>query len=381
MTQGRDVRAKKALIAAGLVAVAFGSAGIVWALLDAGPTPDAAGPAVIEPAQETSPGAAGGLASASPATAESSAPPSSALLPGQEPPLRSPDGLIAYRKSGELYVGTGSGTAATVVARSGEGPYALSPDGRVLAHVTGGRLWLVTVDDGRAVDAGAASGEDPGLGECPVWSPDSKYVYFTRAGAGGRAEVWRVTAAGGEAERVMSGGCPSLSPGGRVLAAVDAGGVMVSVAGAAPRLIAVAGATPVAVAAGDAELFVALIDVSGGSAIERMAIDGGRRTRVAGPPVDAPRATWGVLRLSPDGARLAVAAVGDDRYSRLSLFDLGSGRVTPVSSRRDTYVRYWDAGSRFLYYVEGNAYQGETTRFMRVEPSGLGRALVVDGAE
>ncbi len=288
---------------------------------------------------------------------------------------------IAFRKDARIHVSAATGSDDRVVAQSAAGPYALSPDGRVLAHVTDGRLWLVSLDGGRSVNVGPASGDDPGAGACPVWSADSRYVYFTRTVNGGD-EVWRVAAGGSKAQRVMDGSCPSVSPDGRVVAAIDsAGGLIVAVGGSIPRRLPMAPAVPVAVAAGEAELYVAVIDAAGESAVERMALDGSRRARVVGPPVDAPRATWGVLRLSPDGTRLAAAAVGDDRYSRLGIIDPTSGRVLPVGARRDTYVRYWSADGRFLYYVEGNAYQGEPTRLMRVESAGVGRTVVVAGAE
>lgn len=75
--------------------------------------------------------------------------------------------------------------------------YAVSPDGRLVAYVSGGRLWLYTVgstDDPRDVGDGDASGL--------IFSRSSQSLAYVTPGAEGG--VWLMNAASGQAERVLA---------------------------------------------------------------------------------------------------------------------------------------------------------------------------------
>ncbi len=48
--------------------------------------------------------------------------------------------------------------------------------------------------------------------------------------------------------------------------------------------------------------------------------------------------------------------------------------------RRDNYFLQWSADSAWLYLIEGNAFQGESTSLYRVGRDGQGRRLLVQGA-
>jgi TolB protein len=54
----------------------------------------------------------------------------------------------------------------------------------------------------------------------PDWSPDGKYIAFTRMGGGKNFEIYRVDAAGGVAERIGEGEDPSWAPNSRTLAVI-----------------------------------------------------------------------------------------------------------------------------------------------------------------
>ena len=71
---------------------------------------------------------------------------------------------------------------------------------------------------------------------------------------------------------------------------------------------------------------------------------------------------------------------GDDGYSRFSVMPAKGGTPVKLWLRRDNYFLQWSADSSWLYLIEGNAFQGESTSLYRVGRTGQGRRLLVQGA-
>ncbi len=130
--------------------------------------------------------AAGTLIAATPATA---ATPS---LPG----------LVAYVRSGDVYVSKG----ATETRLTRDGGYSRprwSPDGRQIAFLKGGRVWVMKADGTakRRLTTRAASG--------PSWSPDGRSIAFASLSCTGGPGVYRIstTVAGAQPEVLFPADC------------------------------------------------------------------------------------------------------------------------------------------------------------------------------
>jgi len=264
--------------------------------------------------------------------------------------------------------------------------YALSPDGRTVAVVSDGHLDLVDVATRSSVRVSSA------IEECPAWSPDSTRVLYARRDASGSAQdyVWEVDRQGVAPKRIHRGSGFSISPDGRTIAVLDASSIQSTQSVATQLFIARDGAEPKplggangfvsAVAAGNDRIFVGVLGPTGEARIATLDFEGRGGSTVFGPPSNGARATWGTLNLSPGGTHLAAVATGDDGYSRISILKLSGGAVIRPESRRDAYSRCWSATGKYLYYVQGNLFQGQPTTLYRVESNGVGRkALVVGG--
>jgi len=84
------------------------------------------------------------------------------------------------------------------------------PRGTRLAYSQGGDIWTSKPDDSDSVQVTNGSPDDGG----PAWSPDGKWIAFTRGGS----QIWIVASAGGEAPRFFAnGGAPDWSQDGRHL--------------------------------------------------------------------------------------------------------------------------------------------------------------------
>ncbi len=86
------------------------------------------------------------------------------------------------------------------------------------------------------------------------------------------------------------------------------------------------------------------------------------------------------MMVSPDGRRLLYAAHGDDGYSRTFVLGLDGSEPVPFTVRWDTYPQTWSADSHRVFFIEGNAFQGEPTKLMSARTDGFGRTEVVPGA-
>lgn len=372
------------LTAVAAVAAAVVLAGVAW-LIWVGNRPTGERPRPgYEPAQETTaPPMPSVLPTASPdATAgPGSAEDTSAASGGEAPPSPSPftrAPRIAYRLGTTLYVANEDGTAPSPVARIAEGPYALAPDGLTLAVVTEGRLKLIDTTTGAQVDAAAATEVQP------VWMPDSSaVVYAIKSGRGLMRDIRRIGRDGSGDVSLRLGSAASVSPNGEVVAilAVEetSGSVFVSRSGGPFKRVSAGAGVPTAVAAGDDRVYVGMSGKDD-AWIASVGLDG-RATRLTGAPAGEVPAVWGALCLSPNGTHLGAVAEGDDEYSRVSVLSLSEKSMTAISLRRDGYARCWSADGRSFFYVEGNAYQGESTVLYRVAPDGTGRRVVATGAE
>jgi Tol biopolymer transport system component len=138
---------------------------------------------------------------------------------------------------------------------------------------------------------------------------------------------------------------------------------------------------PTAVATNGERVFVAVTDGDAGSAVLSMKPDGRDAKQVVGTVPGTTRVVWGSVRPSPDGELLALAAQGDDGYSRTFIVSSGGGTPIALANRRDSYLHGWSAAGDRLFLIEGNTFQGETTSLVSVARNGTGRRILVPGAE
>ena len=76
---------------------------------------------------------------------------------------------------------------------------------------------------------------------------------------------------------------------------------------------------------------------------------------------------------------LLYAAESDDGYSRMWLVPTAGGTPFALSSRRDNYPLQWSVSGKEILFIEGNAFQGESTALYHVSPTGSRRLLLVSG--
>ncbi len=148
----------------------------------------------------------------------------------------------------EIWTARADGTGARQLTRGlgwVQGSPSFSPDSRQVAfdsqHDDGSwSLFVVDADGGVPRRLTTESGNE----NCPVWSPDGRWIYYTSDQKAGR-NVWRIPAGGGRAEQLTTGGSSfrvRVSPDGRELlysppaaANDDAPLLAAPVAGGAPR--------------------------------------------------------------------------------------------------------------------------------------------------
>ena len=316
---------------------------------------------------------------------------------GQMPgagPAYVPEPFVAYRLDGAVWVAREDGTDPRQVASSAE-VYALAPDGATLAIIDHGTLTLVTVSDGSRVEVGPA--HPLGL----AWHPDSSEVYFVREtdnGHGG-SEVLVVGRTGGTAGVVTRGEAPAVGADGTVVALPPSGSVRIgrtvegdttsgsllvvpplghsrTITVDAPALACDVFGSTIVYSVSD----VASLDAGGEPDIRVLGVDGRGERRLVDPPRTARPFGYGELMISPDGRRLLYAETGDDGYSRAWVVALDGGRPMPLTVRRDTYPVRWSADSERVFFVEGNAFQGEATSLLSARHDGIDRRVVVQGA-
>ncbi len=301
---------------------------------------------------------------------------------------------IAYRLDGAIWVAREDGKDAKKLASAEHGAFALSPDAGTLAYVdtASKRLSLVDVSSGKSVSVGTA--EDADL----CWAPGSQFLTYT-AKSPARYEVRKVLRDGRGDGALAPGHSPRVSPGGSGFAWIaDTAFGQPGYAStrmfesAAPSRYTAQTATEIAFGVDGVVMVVE--SAPGSSRIltakhdPALAIDSAAVREVVGKPAGSRPGSYAHLCASPGtsgaggssaGRYLAYAEVGDDGYSRTYIYDSSTGRSVALSLRRDTYPLCWSADGRRLFFVEGNAFQGEPTSVMKVLPDGMGRVVVVDG--
>ncbi len=377
-----------ALIAtAAVVAIAMVGAA-TWALTR--PKPSAVPPATVIGAPDTSASAtASGSVGTTGADGSATSPEDTGTLDATltaatGTTVSGPKYRLAFRLAGSLTVATlDARTLATM--RIGGLSYALSPDGRRIAAAQNGRL--VVALSGQLPSAN--SSVTPGLTAedvKPVWLPDSSAVLFVRASANGMSHIWRYTLATRLVKDLGPGAAVAVSPNGSVIAALPAENASTTaltvwgVDGVA-RSVPVPEGDPGAVAVGRSRIFVSTLTSAGNAEIWSMAADGSGAKRLVSPGSAGGLAvTYGELMVSPDGSKLLYAADADDGYSRLWYVALDGGSPHEISGRRDGYALRWSDDSKGIYFIEGNAFQGQATSLYFTDLAKRHRRLLVSGA-
>ena len=237
----------------------------------------------------------------------------------------------------------------------------------------------------------------PAAQAAPVWAPTSEWLLFTGVATPEtalssvyRTDVLRAQRAGGVREVIASGRVAAVSPDARsvVIADIDENttsgySLKVTREGSSPRTLSVEG--PVTGLATDGVVaYAAVSHVEAGQqdrdGIWVVPLDGGPATRLVTAPSTLRPVETRSLMLSPDGSRLMYATTGDDGYSRAAVVSASGGTPSELARRRDTYPLGWSADGSYVYFIEGNAWQGESTALVRTRPDGSGRTVIVQGA-
>lgn len=300
------------------------------------------------------------------------------------PIVRAP--VVAVRRDGAVWTCDEAGGNLHRLVASAGGPFSLSPDGRTLALVDAASRTLTLVD----AASGAVTVVGTALLESPAWSADSSFVvYSAQATTGHDAVVKRVGATGSPRSTVGGGASPRVVPDGRIVAVSTdraTGGVPVVVLGASGSKLV--GTHIVANAVYATSDLIAYCDAGSpgvGSAVRQpsigvMHLDGSGQKTLVKRPLAGGSAFFGDVLVSPDSRRLVYAESGDDGYSRVFTVPVSGGVATQLSTRRDGYLVGFSADGAELFYVDGNALQGEATRLMAVHLDGTGRRVVLEGA-
>lgn len=335
------------------------------------PAEQTTAPVSMEPSYEPT---ATSTATDAPGPGSPSSPPGSGISP-ESADRQSPATYIAYRRDGWLCVTPEGGGSERRIVASASGPFSLSPDGTLIACVDeSGQLSLYDVTDGSCVRVG------PAESDAPVWAPDSLWLAYTAPGP----KVTRVDRGGTGVRALMPGCMPAVSPDGTTVAAASPASlepaVVVWKSGAVRRYpvpAAVAG-----VACDRSRIYIGTgPDASGKATLRSMALDGGDPEVLVGAPHSARAVSFGPLSISPDGVWLAFAEQGDDGYS--VLFGMRIDETSPrrISGRRDAYPLQWSATDTMLYFIEGNALQGNPTSLVSVSlASGVSRTVSAEAS-
>jgi hypothetical protein len=293
--------------------------------------------------------------------------------------------LVAYRKSGAIWVADQDGTGSRQVVPSVAGKFALSPDGGTLAVIeessSTATLSLVDVAGGKGTVVGTA------VSQQPSWAPDSSYVVYTMADPSTHDfDVERVSRDGSGRRQVGPGSGASVAPDGSIVAVSAKHDVSVHPAvvysNGVQRLIGVKVIVNAVAPLRDRVIMAdagSFLGTKRSPAIDSIGYDGsGQKVLVSRPSLAA--AYFGTIDPSPDGSWIAYTETGDDGYSRMFAVQPSGGRPVKLSILRDDYILGWTSDGSEILFIEGNQLQGEPTRLMAVRPDGSKRRVVIDGA-
>lgn len=131
------------------------------------------------------------------------------------------DRTVAYVRDGNVYTSRGA-TERRITDGGGHSRPRWSPDGRRLAYLRSGLLWVMNADGTakRRLTTRPAAG--------PAWSPDGQWLAFASAGCTGGPAVYRISAAaaGAQPEALFPTECRGETPPAVAAAVPPAGGTL-----------------------------------------------------------------------------------------------------------------------------------------------------------
>ncbi|HWH00022.1 MAG TPA: hypothetical protein VNV66_12040 [Pilimelia sp.] len=250
---------------------------------------------------------------------------------------------VAYVRGGEVYVSHGSGERRLTTG-GGHARPRWSPDGRRIAYLRGGRLWVMGADgDGKRQLTTRRVG-------APAWSPDGQWLAVASAGCTGGPSVYRVSAAAPKPgfQVLFPTSCQD-QPLPPDTGAPRAGGSLAERLRTDDALAWSPDGRRIAFRGGDCESIfddcLTLGTVATG-AEEVLAAYGGGGQEFSGFAV--------VPAFRPDGARVSWTAyqqghtAGTSRPVHVVERDLATGSVRRIGVAEDRELSYADAGRAFL---------------------------------
>jgi TolB protein len=105
-------------------------------------------------------------------------------------------GLVAYVRGGDVFVARGTSEKRLTTGGDHARPR-WSPDGKMIAFLKGGRLWVMRADGSgrRQLTTRAAAG--------PSWSPDGRWIAFGSLSCSGGPGVYRIATTGNAKPEVL----------------------------------------------------------------------------------------------------------------------------------------------------------------------------------
>lgn len=286
--------------------------------------------------------------------------------------------LIAYRKDGWIWVARENGEMQTKIIQQSSGAFSLSPDGKTLASIDGSGLLLTLTDTATRTSKKAGRAQ----ADKPSWAPDSSWlVYVEKASAEFR--IRKVLRDGTGQKDLAEGRKPKVARDGSLIAYLkgaasqQAGTLYTLKEGKTPKQIA---AKVTDFAFGPDRLFYAQNELGqGGAGIRSVKLDGSGRSDVKGAPSKT-NTVYSRLMLSSDGSWLAFTESGDDGASRMFTIRKDGTKLKPTSERWDEYPVCWSVNGSTVFFIRGNAEQGEKTQLRKIQADGSLLELVVDKA-
>lgn len=379
---------RRMIIGAAALVVALVAAGAIIAYAALGHHTASPQPATFTPAQVTTATPQSGVNSSAtvPASESVSVGPSSAGTSTAPSGTWKLGPKIAFRLGMSVFVANEDGSGARAVAQSADvSAYSVSPDGSTVALVS--PLGILSVQD---LSSGAQLFQSESQKSAPTWSPNSKQLGFT-AGLEPAVQAVVVNRDGTGRTQWVGYSAPQFSPDGSRIAAVAEGAdkgtlAVISLPSGKPRLLD--GTKPQLAFAWAGAQSVAFLSPTSSSAtsgtgsysLSVVGTDGSSAKRYGSWAYD-PLATPSELVVSAGHNWAEFAESGDDGYARTWVMPLRAGAArTAVSRRRSTYAYGFSGNGRFLFYFEGNSFQGESSELMRLRLGGAERVPVVSGA-
>jgi hypothetical protein len=283
---------------------------------------------------------------------------------------------LAFRVGEDLWVADETGGHSRKLLAGRVGPFSLSPDGKTIALVDARARQLALVDVGSSRITTVTSAEPV----APVWAPSSSWLaYVTKTAAGSQVHRCSNT---GDGDVLLGGGDrPAIAPDDKTYAFVSqVGRLTVAAGGRSPRALSVSGRVDEIALTADRVVYALGGQQRSDLSIHSAHFDGTDDRLLVGPPAEANAGRYARLLPSPTGMLLAYTAVGDDGFSSLKTIRLDGSGAASLSRRRSDYPVRWSADASRLFFIEGNAEQGQETSLMSARPDGTQRTTVIADA-